>query len=733
MAFALPVRSIQASVIAFILVVAAAARGQAPAEGPPPSVPVVDRVLVVESVLRSTRSPVFVDPIEHALATGTFNPPVEGDVIPAPTATTADVGVGGDPKPAESRTWRALQANADGRFEDRALAGGYAFATVTSDRRRVVMLEASGHRHVYVGATTGEGGSVTWTLRAGDVYENGLIRVPIVLEQGETHLLFRGGRGGLKVAFGEPPAPLFIASGDPTLPSILTDDPSTTTYLAGVVVVNAQDAWCEGAKIRASIEGGGPETLNDLPALPPLSVMKVPVRFGVPGAPAAGAAAPVLKLELLFAGATVHSRTFPLEAKSARERHVRTFLSAIDGSVQYFAVVPPARDPAPGEKLALILSLHGASVEATSQAAAYAPKDWAWIVCPTNRRPFGFDWEDWGRLDAMEVLTIAESMFGTDRRRTCLTGHSMGGHGTWQLGVTYPGRFAAIAPSAGWPDFWSYTGAGEWPGDDPVRVALRRASAPSRTLDMVDRLMATPIYILHGDKDDNVPVSMARMMVGRLAQHTDLKYHEQPEAGHWWGNECVDWPPLMEFLKAKALAAEPPTPEPDVAINAGGFKNVFRGNPVLVYSTGGSADENAWSLAKARFDSETFLYRGNGSFRVMSDADFLARPDSATAAAVLYGGPGSNRAWATLVDAGAVASELAKPGAGIVASLPRRGGAGRIGVVGGSDLVGMRTTTQLPYFVSGVGYPDWYVLGPEALVTGIRGVRSAGWHPGPTP
>ena len=26
----------------------------------------------------------------------------------------------------------------------------------------------------------------------------------------------------------------------------------------------------------------------------------------------------------------------------------------------------------------------------------------------------------------------------------------MGGHGTWQIGVTYPARFAAIGPSAGW-------------------------------------------------------------------------------------------------------------------------------------------------------------------------------------------------------------------------------------------------------------------------------------------
>ena len=44
-------------------------------------------------------------------------------------------------------------------------------------------------------------------------------------------------------------------------------------------------------------------------------------------------------------------------------------------------------------------------------------------------------------------------------RRTYLTGHSMGGHGTWHLGVTFPDRFAAIAPGRGWISMWSYAGA----------------------------------------------------------------------------------------------------------------------------------------------------------------------------------------------------------------------------------------------------------------------------------
>jgi hypothetical protein len=50
---------------------------------------------------------------------------------------------------------------------------------------------------------------------------------------------------------------------------------------------------------------------------------------------------------------------------------------------------------------ALVLSLHGAGVQGIGQAQAYSPKDWAYLIAPTNRRPFGFDWEEWGRRNGL--------------------------------------------------------------------------------------------------------------------------------------------------------------------------------------------------------------------------------------------------------------------------------------------------------------------------------------------
>ena len=103
--------------------------------------------------------------------------------------------------------------------------------------------------------------------------------------------------------------------------------------------------------------------------------------------------------------------------------------------------------------------LYGAGVEAIGQARAYKSKDWGTLVAATNRRPRGFNWEDWGRLDALEVLKLAKEKFKPDPMHIYLTGHSMGGHGTWFLGATYPDKWAAIAPCSGYASLKDYGSA----------------------------------------------------------------------------------------------------------------------------------------------------------------------------------------------------------------------------------------------------------------------------------
>lgn len=775
----------------------------------------LDSALVIRPAMRGGRSPVFTDPVEGLLIRGEWQPPNPGDQL----------GTG------EHAAWQSIEADGNGVFAHRALAGGYAWMTVDSPAERIALLDARGHRHVYINGEP----------RAGDVYDAGWVRTPFVLREGSNGFLFRGGRGRLRATITEPPAPIFIETRDMTLPDIITGD--AAKLLAGIIITNATKEHAEGLAVRTVVQGV--ESITTLPTIAPLTLRKVPVTIAAPLLESPGRIE--VEIELMFARSIIHSTTFMLDVRAPSAMHRRTFVSEIDGSVQYYAIRPMSGPTQPGtEQPALILTLHGAGVEATSQAAAYEAKDWAHIVAPTNRRPFGFDWEDWGRLDALEVLEKASRDLSADPQRTYVTGHSMGGHGTWQMGVHYPHLFAAVAPSAGWPDFWSYTGAPEWNEENNVERMLGRAVNASRSRDLATNLQHSGIYILHGDADDNVPVSQARMMRSMLSEfHTNFAYYERPGAGHWWGNACVDWPPLMEFLRQNSHPADAtrkqigfmtvspgvssrfawseilqqvrpleisrlqatiaPTegahqivattmniaqiafdlkstavaPAESITLTideqqlkapwpadgvlhlariensgealwqttefnpahkgphrAGMFKDAFRHRFALVYGTGGTPDQNAWAYARARFDAETFWYRGNGGVDVLPDtAVGTLHPDRNI---ILYGNASTNLAWSTLLSDSPVdvqpgtirVGERTFAGDDLACLFirPRPGSdIASIGVVAGTGPAGMRLTNQLPYFVSGVAYPDWIVIGSDMLEEHAAGIRGLGF------
>jgi dienelactone hydrolase len=416
----------------------------------------------------------------------------------------------------------------------------------------------------------------------------------------------------------------------------------------------------------------------------------------------------------------------------------------------------------------LVLSLHGASVEATSQAASYAPKPDMLIACPTNRRPFGFDWEDWGRLDALEALAFVQREYTTDPDRVYLTGHSMGGHGTWQLGVLYPEKFAAIAPSAGWLSFDSYAGArgqqaGEAEGDANAR-AMRGARDSSDTLNFFDNLRGRGIYILHGDADDNVPVSEARaarekLLAMGLKEGEDFGYHEQPGAGHWWdapvngedlpGAACLDWPAIFETFRKHTLSAqrearakekqELVVPPLDArGFPKGSFKRAFDRRFVMIYGSAGTPEENAWALAKARFDADQWWYRANGYAYVLRDDDAEVESLAKNMAhnVILYGNADTNRAWRLLmpdtirVSRGEVRivneeGEQTWTGDDLGVLLAHSDGDRTIGVIAGTGLSGSRALDRMPYFLSGTGFPSQLVMRSAVWRDGMRGVLHA--------
>ncbi|KAB2655680.1 MAG: prolyl oligopeptidase family serine peptidase, partial [Verrucomicrobia bacterium] len=607
-----------------------------------------------------------------------------------------------------------------------------------------------------------------------------------------------------------------------------------------VILANATTNILRGYKLVASAPGGT-TTETPVPPILPLATRKVGFRILHSGKATTNRVA--MSVRLARGGTTADTRTFFLGVRSKDQTHRETFVSGLDGSVQYYSLVPARPLPGSHEKPGLVLSAHGASVEAAGQAGCYSPKTWVHVAAPTNRRPYGFDWEDWGRRDAMEVLDLLQKKLGTDPNRTYLTGHSMGGHGTWQLGVTFPDRFAAIAPSAGWISFQSYGGGKRPEPTNRVQRLIQRAWTPGDTLALATNYLQQGIYILHGDADDNVPVSEARTMRAALSGfHHDFTWHEQPGAGHWWGNQCVDWPPIFDWfarhripddegvgrlqfvtgnpgvsatshwatieaqehalalsgvdirwdsgarrfsgttenvarlsLRLDRLAPGPvPTVELDgqsvtnlVAVGnsgrrvwlarsgghwkAGGpgspsekgphrygpFKEAFGHRMFFVYGTGGTAEENAWAFAKARFDAESFWYRGNASVDVVPDTAFDASKDR-DRGVILYGNADGNGAWKSLladspvqVRRGAVrvgTREITGSDLACLFLRPRPGSdVACVGVVAGSGMAGLRLTDRMPYFMAGVAYPDVTVFGSDALSKGWGGARAAGY------
>lgn len=791
-------------------------------DNPAASTPLeVRSVLAVSRAVRGGRTPVFVDPVDAVRIRG-WTPPVEG----------ASVSLGSGRR--DATTWTRHDADDNGRINARALRSGYAWAEVEAPADEIRLLEGGGFRHVFVNGSP----------HIGDLYNLRLGRAPVRLRKGTNDLLLRAGRGNLHLRLVAPPAPVFFEARDATLPDAIRG--AGGELVLGLIITNATTEWQRDLSVTAT--AGALTRTTKLPAIPPVTLRKCPVWINVPAEFDAAIEKLPVRLGLHHGDTPLHDHEVALRVREYANARKVTFVSSIDGSVQYYGVRPPHDRIATTGPRPFYLSLHGASVEGGHQASCYGAHDGP-VVAPTNRRIFGFDWEDWGRLDALEVFEHATARWNADPRRTYLTGHSMGGHGTWSLGAHFPDRFAAIGPSAGWPDFWAYGGAGRFDDGTPLGSFLNRCANASRTLLLSDNYAHFGVYVLHGDVDRTVPVALARQMRTRLAEfHPNFAYYERAGADHWWGNQCMDWPPMFEFfadnvqpepsevrtvrfstinpgisascdwvsvhaqvralevstiqatLEAKArkvtvttdnvaqlglrltelvaagedgFAAGPPVElviddttlqaawpsdgqvtahlsgsewqlgaapwslakTPD---RAGPFKDAFRHRMQFVVATGGDAAMQEWAMAKARFDAEQFWYRGNGAIDIVLDTEFdpAAEPDRGV---VLYGNASTNRAWPALLGDAPIKVENGRVTVGdrilegdaltCLFVRPRPGStAACVAAVSGTGIVGLRLTDQLPYFVSGVGYPDWMVMDASMpTADGDTGVCGAGF------
>jgi hypothetical protein len=170
----------------------------------------------------------------------------------------------------------------------------------------------------------------------------------------------------------------------------------------------------------------------------------------------------------------------------------------------------------------------------------------------------------------------------------------------------------------------------------------------------------------------------------------------------------------------------------------GTFKDAFHHKMVFVYGTTGTQEENKWSLQKARYDAETWYYRGNGSVDVIADKDFsLSKYKDRNV--IIYGNANTNGAYKMLLQDCPIQIErnLVKAGNRVLKGddlgtyfvWPIKGSSiNSVGVIGGTGLKGMNAALANQYFAGGSGFPDFMIFSLGMLQSGAHEVKMAGYY-----
>jgi len=201
----------------------------------------------------------------------------------------------------------------------------------------------------------------------------------------------------------------------------------------------------------------------------------------------------------------------------------------LDATTQYLLYLPDGYEEKE-KQWPLVLFLHGAGENgnAIDQVKRHGPpklvdkgQKFPFILvspqCPEN--------EFWSVAVLKALLDEVEGKYRVDRSRVYATGLSRGGYGTWKLAMSYPDRFAAIAPICGWGD-----------------------------TNAVSSLKNTPVWTFHGKKDPVIPVERTESLVRALkACGGDVLFTVYPDAGHDSWTETYDNPTFYEWLLARKL------------------------------------------------------------------------------------------------------------------------------------------------------------------------------------
>ena len=220
----------------------------------------------------------------------------------------------------------------------------------------------------------------------------------------------------------------------------------------------------------------------------------------------------------------------PQQAKTLKRKITKIVTS------EYLIYLPKDYNARAKTRWPLILFLHGSGERGTnlSKVALHGPpklvkqaRDFPFSIvspqCPANQH--------WDNDVLLALLDEVLEKYQVDNSRVYLTGLSMGGYGSWSLGLTHPEKFAAIAPICG--------------GGDPVVLSLAERKK-------VEAIRTLGVWAFHGAKDPVVKLEESERMVEALRKHgcKEVELTVYPEAQHDSWTETYNNPKLYDWFLA---------------------------------------------------------------------------------------------------------------------------------------------------------------------------------------
>ena len=203
----------------------------------------------------------------------------------------------------------------------------------------------------------------------------------------------------------------------------------------------------------------------------------------------------------------------------------KAYRSEVDGTLQPYALyVPPSYDPA--KAWPMIVGLHGSGsnhllhrrrlfglgnapgepdYEAIRTDVSYP--DVGFVVLAPYGRGESAGYYGIAEADVLRAMDHVQRAYHVDADRVHLTGLSMGGGGTWHLGLRYPDRFASISPVCGVADMDLMPWTAGWSALDRELMGL---TGFTRIVENAGNLQ---VFVFHGDEDDAVTVTASRKMM----------------------------------------------------------------------------------------------------------------------------------------------------------------------------------------------------------------------------